>query len=84
MTEKTTQKSTKKVRTKQKSEEKVFLEFRNQIDVTNLIAIAKDEFKKIYPDETIEDIKVYINAIEMTAYYVVNGRAEEKFRIKLD
>lgn len=84
MPEKTTQKAaTKKTRTKIKTEERIFLEFKDQIDVTDLITTAKKEFKKLYPDEVIKDIKVYINAIEMNAYYVVNGRAEDAFKFKL-
>lgn len=83
VTEKTTKTSTKKARSKQKIEERLFLEYQDQIDVTNLMETAKNEFKKLYPNELIENINVYMNAIEMTAYYVVNGRAEETSKFKL-
>ena len=83
MTEKATKTSTRKIKSKQKIEEKVFLEYRDQVDVTNIMETAKNEFKKLYPDEAIENIYVYMNAIEMTAYYLVNGRTEETFKFKL-
>lgn len=83
VTEKATKTSTRKIKSKQKIEEKVFLEYRDQVDVTNIMETAKNEFKKLYPDEAIENIYVYMNAIEMTAYYVVNGRTEETFKFKL-
>lgn len=83
VTEKTTKTSTRKVKSKQKIEERLYLEYQNQIDVTNIMETAKNEFKKLYPDEAIENINVYMNSIEMTAYYVVNGRAEETFKFKL-
>lgn len=83
VTEKTTKTSTRKVKSKQKIEERLYLEYQNQIDVTNIMETAKNEFKKLYPDEAIENINVYMNSIEMTAYYVVNGRTEETFKFKL-
>lgn len=83
MTEKTTKTSARKIKSKQKTEERLFLEYQDQIDITNLMETAKNEFKKSYPDEAIESIKVYMNAIEMTAYYVVNGRTEDTFKFKL-
>lgn len=83
VTEKTTKTSTRKVKSKQKIEERLYLEYQNQIDVTNIMETANNEFKKLYPDEAIENINVYMNSIEMTAYYVVNGRAEETFKFKL-
>lgn len=83
VTEKTTKTSTRKVKSKQKIEERLFLEYQDQIDVTNIMETAKNEFRKLYPDEAIENINVYMNAIERMAYYVVNGRAEETFKFKL-
>lgn len=67
---------------KQKVTKAVIIEANgNQIDVECLKHKAEEEFKKQYPDEKIQDLKVYINTNEGIAYYVINGRADDTFKI---
>jgi len=67
---------------KQKVTKAVIIEANgNQIDVEDLKRKAEEEFKKQYPDEKIQDLKIYINTNEGTAYYVMNGRADDTFKI---
>lgn len=69
---------------KRKVTKYVFIEANgNQIDVEELKQNAEEQFLKQHPDEKILDIKIYINASEGNAYYVVNGKADESFKIMI-
>ena len=44
---------------------------------------AKEYFTEKYPKEKIKSIKIYINTNEKAAYYVINEKADEDFKIEL-
>lgn len=54
-----------------------------QIDLNELTKRAEEDFLKLHEDVVIKDINIYINVSECVAYYVVNGIAEDDFKINL-
>lgn len=76
--------STTKKRKTTKVSEAVFVELLGkQINMNDLLKQAEADFREIYPDEEIKDMKVYLNTAEGIAYYVVNDTVEDSFKIVL-
>lgn len=76
----------KTVRTKKqpKAVETIYIELLGkQIDLNKLTKRAEADFLKLHKEVMIKDIKIYINVSEGVAYYVVNGIAEDEFKISL-
>lgn len=82
---KTEDKQLVKPKTKvQRKTEELFVEINGiQINTKDVYEKAKEYFTEKYPKEKIKSIKIYINTNEKAAYYVINEKADEDFKIEL-
>lgn len=54
-----------------------------KIEAKKVIATATKAYKKVNKGEVIKKVEVYIKPEENVAYYVVNGKASDDYKVEL-